>query len=129
MANVKLGENVYKNVHSVGMGTENGGSVTFPKYVISTPMEVVLSLSNWNGTTYDLKIENYKIGNYGVQVGMPLVTDTETAQMILECAFTIPYTYLKSATSSAAAYTQLKISAIQTPTRDVSIYLFGLEAV
>lgn len=129
MANVKLGEDIYKNVHSVSMETETGGTVTFPKYVISTPMEVVLSLSNWSGTTYNIKIENYKIGNYGVQIGMPLVSDTETAQIILECAFTIPYSSFTAATSSAAAYTTIRISAINTPTKDITIVLFGLEEV
>lgn len=129
MANVKLGESVYKNVHSVGMITESGGSVTFPKYVIGTPMEFVLSLSNWSGTTYSIKIENYKIGNYGVQIGMPLAPDIETAQIILECAFTISYSYFTAATSSAKAYTTIRISAIQTPTKDIPIVLFGLEVV
>lgn len=129
MANVKLGENIYKNVHSVGMTTESGDSVTFPKYVIGTPMEIVLSLSNWSGTTYSIKIENYKIGNYGVQIGMPAVADVETAQMIVECALTIPYSSFTSATSSANAYTTVNVSAIKTPTKNLPIVLFGLEAV
>ena len=129
MANVKLGERVYENVHSISTETETGTSTIFPRYVIGAPMEVVLSLDNWSGTTYNIKLENYKIGEYGLQVGMPLVSDANIAQMIVECAFTIPYSYFSSATSSAAAYTTLRISAIKTPTRDIPIALFGLEAI
>lgn len=129
MANVKLGENIYKNVHSVNMETESGGSAVFPRYVISEPIEAMLYLDNWSGTTYNLKLENYKIGNYGVQVGMPLVSDVNIAQTILECAFTIPYSKFTSATSSAAAYTTIRISAIKTPLEDIPIVLFGLETV
>lgn len=129
MANVKLGENIYNNVHSVSMDAESGGTATFPRYVIGNPLEVVLSLDNWSGTTYSIKLENYKIGIYGVQIGMPLVSDTEVAQMILECAFTIPYSNFTVATSSHPAYTDIRVSAIKTPIKDIPITLFGLEAV
>ena len=129
MANVMLGNNVYKNVHSIGMITESGVPVTFSKYVIGTPMEVVLYADNWFGTTYSLKIENYKIGNYGVQIGMPSLSNVDVTQTILECALTIPSSTFTAATSSAAAYTSMRISAIEAPTTDITILLFGLEAV
>lgn len=129
MANVKLGGNTYKNVYSISMESETGATVIFPQYVISEPMEVMLYLDNWNGTTYNIKLENYKIGNYGIQVGMPLVSDINIAQTILECAFTISYSYFSSATSSAAAYTEIRISAIKTPLKDIPIVLFGLESI
>lgn len=129
MANVKLGENIYKNVHSVSMETESGDSAIFPRYVVGTPMEFMLYCDNWNGTTYTLKLENYKIGNYGIQIGMPLVSDIDISQAIIECAFTISYSLFTAATSSAAAYTTIRISAIKTPFKDIPISLFGLEPV
>jgi hypothetical protein len=129
MVNIKLGENTYKNVHSISMETESGDSVIFPRYVISEPIEAMLYLDNWNGTTYNIKLENYKIGNYGIQVGMPLVSDVDIVQTILECAFTISYSSFTAATSSAAAYTTIRLSAIKTPLKDIPITLFGLEKV
>jgi hypothetical protein len=129
MANVILGNNVYKNVHSVSMTTESGEPITFAKYVIGTPIEVVLYADSWLGTTYSLKIENYKIGDRGVQIGMPSLSSVDAAQMIVECALTIPSSTFTSATSSAAAYTSIRISAIEAPTADITILLFGLEAI
>ena len=61
MANIKLGESIYENVHSVNMETESGDSAVFPRYVIGEPIEAMLYLDNWNGTTYNIKLENYKI--------------------------------------------------------------------
>ena len=129
MANVILGNNVYKNVHSVSMTTESGEPITFAKYVIGTPIEVVLYADSWLGTTYSLKIENYKIGSRGVQIGMPSLSSVDAAQKIIECALTIPSSTFTAAASSVAAYTSIRISAIEAPTTDITILLFGLEAI
>ena len=129
MANISIGDKVYNNVHSVGLKNDSGGTEIFSKYIVGAPIEFNLSIDNWVGTTYSIKIEGYNVGAYGVQVGMPSVTDVNVAQEIIECALTVPTWSHTVATSTAAAYTTVKLSAIRTPSMDIPVLLFGLEAI
>lgn len=139
MANVKLGEQIFNNITVVKLNTIDGDTVEFYEesapienvYVIGAPVDFTLSLDSWNGTTYALKAENYKVGVNDVQIGLPSATSTTNANAVVKAALTIVTTSYTSANSSngTPAYTTLNISAVNAPTRDITVAIFGLEAI
>ena len=99
-------------------------------YAVGTPVEFTLSVDGWNGTTYELKAENYSIGSNDVQIGLPTESSTVNTQAVVAAALTIVHTLETAANTSngTPAYVTLTISAIETPIRDITIAIFGLEA-
>ena len=100
-------------------------------YVIGNPIEFVLSVDSWNGTSYSLEAENYSVGSKDVQIGLPSKSSTVNAQAVIKAALTIVKTYNISADkeNGTPAYAELIISAVNTPTKDITVAIFGLEAV
>lgn len=105
------------------------------QFVISDPINVVLSASKWDGHTYSIDlnstdIRNYQAGTYGVQIGLPSNSSTVNAQRVIEAALTIPYVenryFSGSSSLDACYYCDIKISAVNIPTEDITISLFGL---
>lgn len=127
MADIRLGTKIFNGVRSVKMNTTRGDYALFPNYIIGEPVEVILSTANWSGTTYQLKLEGYAIGQYGVQLGLPSGISSIAAQKMIEAALVISETSSTEATTDAAAYVNIRITAIETPTEDMTIALFGLE--
>lgn len=120
---ILYGYEAYNSEGNLLSGTLIIPNVLDTVYIISSPVEFVLAVDNWNGSDYKLEIKNYKVGNNGVQIGLPLETSTTNAQDVIRSALTIVYT------SSSNSGITLTISAVNTPTRDITISIFGLEAI
>lgn len=105
-----------------------GGGLT---YVVGLP--VALTLTGWDpdaqGTTYKLKAEGYKIGAGGVQLGLPSDSSTVNTQAVVAAALTIVNTavYAPNKDTNTAGYTEITISAVTAPSRDLTVAIFGLE--
>lgn len=99
-------------------------------YVVGEP--VSFTLSGWdeplNGTTYKLKAEGYKIGAGGVQLGLPSDSSTVNTQAVVAAALTIVNTMViaPNKDTNTAGYTEITISAVTAPSRDLTVAIFGL---
>lgn len=102
------------------------------QYVIGEPLERVISGSAWdpdlNGATYEMGIDGYVPGEYGVQIGLPSETSTVNAQAVVAAALSIPNVTLQSE-DGATTGVRITLSAVNPPTGDLTIALFGLEAI
>lgn len=118
-------EEMTDNIHNIV-----GISSDISYVVLSTPVSFTLSADGWNGTSYSLKAENYQVGVNDVQIGLPSKTSTVNAQAVVKAALTIVKTSNTSANTSDStpAYATLTISAVNAPTKDITIAIFGLEA-
>lgn len=105
-----------------------GGGLT---YVVGTP--VSFTLTGWDpdvqGTTYKLKAEGYKIGAGGVQLGLPSDSSTVNTQAVVAAALTIVNTKVvaPNKNTNTVGYTEITISAVTAPSRDLTVAIFGLE--
>lgn len=104
-----------------------GGGLT---YVVGLP--VALTLTGWDpdaqGTTYKLKAEGYKIGAGGVQLGLPSDSSTVNTQAVVAAALTIVNTQVVAPNkdTNTVGYTEITISAVTAPSRDLTVAIFGL---
>ena len=126
---VRKGKTAYaKGQKLVGTLEESGGS---PAYVVGLP--VALTLTGWDpavqGTTYKLKAEGYKIGAGGVQLGLPSDSSTVNTQAVVAAALTIVNTTVAAPDKSknVAGFTEITISAVTAPSRELTVAIFGLE--
>ena len=100
-------------------------------YVVGLP--VALTLTGWDpdaqGTTYKLKAEGYKIGAGGVQLGLPSDSPTVNTQAVVAAALTIVNTTVAAPDKSknVAGFTEITISAVTAPSRELTVAIFGLE--
>lgn len=100
-------------------------------YVPGAPVE--FTLTNWDpdiqGTTYELVCPGYKIGENGVQLGLPSESSAVNAQAMIEAALTIADTSVTDPdlSDNQVGKTTLMISAVNAPEQDLTIALFGLE--
>ena len=130
------GKAVYKMLDADGLvkwrvdGEETwhyGGGLT---YVVGLP--VALTLTGWDpdaqGTTYKLKAEGYKIGAGGVQLGLPSDSSTVNTQAVVAAALTIVNTRVvaPNKNTNTVGYTEITISAVTAPSRDLTVAIFGL---
>ena len=92
-----------------------GGTQT--SYIYATPTEFTLAKDKWNGTTYTLDITGYTVASTP-QLGLPPVSDYANTTAAVKAALTIPESNSSSIT----------ISAVNAPTRDLKIAIFGLTA-
>lgn len=127
---VRKGKTAYaKGQKLVGTLEESGGGS--PAYVVGLP--VALTLTGWDpavqGTTYKLKAEGYKIGAGGVQLGLPSDSSTVNTQAVVAAALTIVNTTVAAPDKSknVAGFTEITISAVTAPSRDLTVAIFGLE--
>ena len=125
---VRKGKTAYaKGQKLVGTLEESGGLT----YVVGLP--VALTLTGWDpdaqGTTYKLKAEGYKIGAGGVQLGLPSDSSTVNTQAVVAAALTIVSTQVvaPNKNTNTAGYTEITISAVTAPSRDLTVAIFGLE--
>ena len=124
---VRKGKTAYaKGQKLIGTLEESGGLT----YVVGSP--VALTLTGWDpdaqGTTYKLKAEGYKIGPGGVQLGLPSDSSTVNTQAVVAAALTIVNTavYAPNKNTNTAGYTEITISAVTAPSRDLTVAIFGL---
>lgn len=102
-------------------------------YVVGSPVEV--TLTGWDpdlqGTTYKLVCTGYKIGDGGLQLGLPSDSSTVNTQAVVAAALTIVNTEVTEPNqeNQRAGKTTVTISAVSAPERDLVIALFGLEEV
>lgn len=100
-----------------------------PTYVVGAP--VSFTLTGWDpdaqGTTYKLKAEGYKIGAGGVQLGLPSDSSTVNTQAVIAAALTVVDTYVSTPGKTTAGYTEITISAVTAPSRELTVAIFGLE--
>lgn len=100
-------------------------------YVASLPRPFILT--NWDpdayGTTFRMTAVGYKIGAGGVQLGLPSNSSTVNAQAVVAAALTIVHTSVSEPNESQnkAGFTEITISAVTAPSRDLIIAFFGLE--
>ena len=103
------------------------------EYVVGTP--VSYTLTGWDpdsqGTTYALKAIGYKVGDNGLQIGLPSGSSAPNTQAAVAAALTAQtWAYTAANTSNnVAGYTTVTIVATNAPTRELTIALFGLEPV
>ena len=126
---VRKGKTAYaKGEKIVGTLEESGGGGL--TYVVGLP--VALTLTGWDpdaqGTTYKLKAEGYKIGAGGVQLGLPSDSSTVNTQAVVAAALTIVKTavYAPNKDTNTVGYTEITISAVTAPSRDLTVAIFGL---
>ena len=127
---VRKGKTAYaKGQKLVGTLEESGGDSS--AYVVGAP--VLFTLTGWDpdaqGTTYKLKAEGYKIGAGGVQLGLPSDSSTVNTQAVVAAALTIVNTAVTAPDKSknVAGFTEITISAVTAPSRELTIAIFGLE--
>lgn len=127
---VRKGKTAYaKGTKIVGTLEESGGGS--PAFVVGLP--VALTLTGWDpavqGTTYKLKAEGYKIGAGGVQLGLPSDSSTINTQAVVAAALTIVKTMdiAPNKDTNTAGYTEITISAVTAPSRELTVAIFGLE--
>lgn len=125
---LRKGKTAYaKGQKLVGTLEESGGLT----YVVGSP--VALTLTGWDpdaqGTTYKLKAEGYKIGAGGVQLGLPSDSSTVNTQAVVAAALTIVNTAVTTPdkNTNTVGYTNIYISAVTAPSRDLTVAIFGLE--
>ena len=125
---LRKGKTAYaKGEKIVGTLEESGGGTS---YVVGLP--VALTLTGWDpdaqGTTYKLKAEGYKIGAGGVQLGLPSDSSTVNTQAVVAAALTIVNTQVVAPNkdTNTAGYTEITISAVTAPSRDLTVAIFGL---
>ena len=125
---LRKGKTAYaKGEKIVGTLEESGGGTS---YVVGLP--VALTLTGWDpdaqGTTYKLKAEGYKIGAGGVQLGLPSDSSTVNTQAVVAAALTIVKTavYAPNKDTNTVGYTEITISAVTAPSRDLTVAIFGL---
>ena len=126
---VRKGKTAYaKGQKLVGTLEESGGGS--PAYVVGLP--VSFTLTGWDpdaqGTTYKLKLEGYKIGAGGVQLGLPSDSSTVNTQAVVAAALTIVNTQVVAPNkdTNTVGYTEITISAVTAPSRDLTVAIFGL---
>ena len=98
-------------------------------YVVGEPVELILSTANWNGSRYTATVEGYKVGSYGLKIGVPSDSSVINTQAMIEAALTVSdHSFTAAdAENGTAAYTTIVIAAVNTPAIDLTIWLFGLE--
>lgn len=107
---------------------QSGGGTA---YVVGTP--VSFTLTGWDpdvqGTTYKLKAVGYKPGANGVQLGLPSDSSTANTQAVVAAALTIVNTTVAAPDKSknVAGFTEITISAVTAPSRELTVAIFGLE--
>lgn len=127
---VRKGKTAYaKEQKLVGTLEESGGGSS--AYVVGAP--VLFTLTGWDtaeqGTTYTLTAEGYKIGENGVQLGLPSDSSTVNTQAVIAAALTIVNTKVTAPDKekNVAGFTEITISAVNAPSRDLTVAIFGLE--
>ena len=125
---LRKGKTAYaKGEKIVGTLEESRGGTS---YVVGLP--VALTLTGWDpdaqGTTYKLKAEGYKIGAGGVQLGLPSDSSTVNTQAVVAAALTIVRAVDTPPDKGAntAGYTNIYISAVTAPSRELTVAIFGL---
>lgn len=107
---------------------QSGGGTA---YVVGTP--VSFTLTGWDpdvqGTTYKLKAVGYKPGANGVQLGLPSDSSTANTQAVVASALTIANTNVTAPDKekNEAGFTEISISAVNAPSRELTVAIFGLE--
>lgn len=123
---VRKGKTAYAKGQKLTGTLEESGGLT---YVVGTP--VLFTLTGWDpdaqGTTYKLKAEGYKIGVGGVQLGLPSDSSTVNTQAVIAAALTVVDTYVSTPGKTTAGYTEITISAVTAPSRELTVAIFGLE--
>ena len=122
---VRKGKTAYVKGQKLSGTREESGGLT---YVVGTP--VLFTLTGWDpdaqGTTYKLKAEGYKIGAGGVQLGLPSDSSTVNTQAVIAAALTVVDTYVSTPGKTTAGYTEITISAVTAPSRELTVAIFGL---
>ena len=127
---VRKGKTAYAKGQKLTGTLEESGGLT---YVVGEP--VTFTLIGWDpdaqGTTYELKAEGYKIGENGVQLGLPSDSSTVNTQAVIAAALTIVNTsvYAPNKDKNIAGYVRIFISAVTAPSRDLTVAIFGLVEV
>ena len=127
---VRKGKTAYaKGQKLIGTLEESGGGS--PTYVVGAP--VLFTLTGWDaaeqGTTYTLTAEGYKIGANGVQLGLPSDSSTVNTQAVIAAALTVVNTAVTAPNKKegTVGFTTITISAVNAPSRELTIAIFGLE--
>lgn len=126
---VRKGKTAYaKGQKLVGTLEESGGGTA---YVVGAP--VLFTLTGWDtaeqGTTYTLTAEGYKIGENGVQLGLPSDSSTVNTQAVIAAALTVVNTAVTAPNKKegTVGFTTITISAVNAPSRELTVAIFGLE--
>lgn len=104
-----------------------GGDVTVSGYVVGEPRELTIPADAWDGTNYTVTFGGFKVGDWGIQIGLPVNDDTTNTQAVIAAALTVPYVSTAEATDTAEAKVTLTFSAVNKPKRDILIAIFGME--
>mgnify|MGYP004535902845 CR=1 FL=1 len=127
---VRKGKTAYAKGEKIVGTLEESGGLT---YVVGLPM--ALTLTGWDpdaqGMTYKLKLVGYKIGANGIQLGLPSDSSVVNTQAVVAAALTIVNTYVLDPVKdkNIAGYTEITISAVTAPSRELTVAIFGLEEV
>ena len=140
MANIVLkdadGQNkIYQGITSIVLPTTDGKTATFieqtkPNYVTGGYVTTVLEASKWNGTTYILTVNNYGILPYDLQLSIPPVLNSPAnAKAMIENALIITnvINYPNSTDDIQYEYSEIYISALETPIIDIRVAIWGIE--
>lgn len=127
MADVKLGRKIFTGVNAVKLDTTDGNTKLFPNYIIGEPINYTLNASDWDGHTYGINMSGYTIGEHGVAIGLPTESSTVNAQEVIKAALTLPWS--RTYSNDTATGVQMNISAVNIPSTDVTIAIFGLVVI
>lgn len=126
-----MDEDTLKVGISIGMslkGKGSGGGFD-TTYVVGAPVNFTLSKDSWNGSMYTLYAYLYAAGANGVQIGLPSGTSNPNAQAVIKAALTVNSVYTYAGSTTAQPYARLYIIAVEPPTDDLEIAVFGLTPV
>lgn len=94
-------------------------------YVSGTPVLFTIAATTWkDNSTVGINAKGYVIGDYGLQIGLPSETSVVNAQAVIKAALTI--CECSTTNSTTAPNASIYIVAIEPPTIDVEIAIFGL---
>ena len=73
--------------------------------------------------------EGYKIGENGVQLGLPSDSSTVNTQAVIAAALTVVNTAVTAPNKKegTVGFTTITISAVNAPSRELTVAIFGLE--
>lgn len=128
MADVKLGSKTFNGVTAIKLDTINDGEVIFPNYVVGSPYEITLAASGWSNHYQQIYLKDYTYDAYGVQLGLPAAGSSANAERCIEAGLTISSIKTGYNEDNSYYYTYIYISAVENPTEDIVVSLFGLRS-
>ena len=121
-----LGYTAHNNKAQLITGTYVPDAIS-TNYVVGTPVNFTLLASEWNGTTYTLDLSAYPSVSNNIVIGIPTTSSMYNATLMSYAALSIAQvTINRNSDTQAVTSANARISAVNQPTEDILIAIWGL---